>query len=79
MFKNIGIVLKKNSSLEERSVVQGLINVLAKNLLNIFAEEGTDLFLVSEPDRSFDSLWWRRDFAGSSQKIYCRRNSLAWD
>ena len=48
MFKNIGIVLKKNSSLEERSVVQGLINVLAKNLLNIFAEEGTDLFLVSE-------------------------------
>ena len=36
MFKNIGIVLKKNSSLEERSVVQGLINVLAKNLLNIF-------------------------------------------
>ena len=48
MFKNIGVVLKKNASLDERSVVQDLITVLAKNALNIFAEEGTNLSLVIE-------------------------------
>ena len=30
MFKNIGIVLKKNASLQELAVVQGLIEVLSK-------------------------------------------------
>ena len=48
MFKNIGIILKKHASIEERSVVQDLIKVLAKNPLHIFAEKGTDLPLVTE-------------------------------
>ena len=48
MFKNIGVVLKKNASLDERSVVQDLITVLAKNALNIFAEEGANLSLAIE-------------------------------
>lgn len=48
MFKNIGVVLKKNASLDERSVVQDLITVLAKNALNIFAEEGANLSLTIE-------------------------------
>jgi hypothetical protein len=36
MFKNIGIVLKKNASLQEISVVQGLIAVLAKTSASNF-------------------------------------------
>ena len=43
MFKNIGIVLKKNASLQEISVVQDLIAVLAKNSVQIFSEEGSNL------------------------------------
>ncbi|MDA9249512.1 NAD(+)/NADH kinase [Gammaproteobacteria bacterium] len=48
MFKNIGIVLKKNVSLQELAVVQGLIEVLSKTASSIFAEEGTKLSLVIE-------------------------------
>ena len=48
MFKNIGIVLKKNASLQELAVVQGLIEVLSKTASSIFAEEGTKLSLVIE-------------------------------
>ena len=48
MFKNIGIVLKKNVSLQELAVVQGLIEVLSKTTSSIFAEEGTKLSLVIE-------------------------------
>ena len=43
MFKNIGIVLKKNASLQEISVVQDLIAVLAKTSVQIFSEAGSNL------------------------------------
>ena len=43
MFKNIGIVLKKNASLQEISVVHDLIAVLAKSSVQIFSEEGSSL------------------------------------
>ncbi|MDB9967236.1 NAD(+)/NADH kinase [Gammaproteobacteria bacterium] len=48
MFKNIGIVLKKNASLQEISVVQDLIAVLAKTSAQIFSEEGSHLQLATE-------------------------------
>ena len=48
MFKNIGIVLKKNASLQEISVVQDLIAVLAKTSAQIFSEAGSNLQLATE-------------------------------
>jgi hypothetical protein len=48
MFKNIGVVLKKNASKHEHSVVQGLIKVLTKSTSNIFTEEGVKLELAIE-------------------------------
>jgi len=48
MFKNIGIVLKKNASLQEISVVQDLIAVLAKTSTQIFSEAGSNLQLATE-------------------------------
>ena len=48
MFKNIGIVLKKNASLQEISVVQDLIAVLAKSSVQIFSEAGSNLQLATE-------------------------------
>ena len=48
MFKNIGIVLKKNASLQEISVVQDLIAVLAKTSMQIFSETGSNLQLATE-------------------------------
>ncbi|MDA9130779.1 NAD(+)/NADH kinase [Gammaproteobacteria bacterium] len=48
MFKNIGIVLKKNASLQEISVVQDLIAVLAKTSAQIFSEAGSHLQLATE-------------------------------
>ncbi|MDO7693895.1 MAG: NAD(+)/NADH kinase, partial [Gammaproteobacteria bacterium] len=48
MFKNIGIVLKKNASLQEISVVQDLIAVLAKSPVQIFSEAGSNLQLATE-------------------------------
>ena len=48
MFKNIGIVLKKNASLQEISVVQDLIAVLAKSSAQIFSEAGSNLQLAIE-------------------------------
>jgi NAD+ kinase len=48
MFKNIGIVLKKNASLQEISVVQDLIAVLAKTSAQIFSEAGSHLQLAKE-------------------------------
>ena len=48
MFKNIGIVLKKNASLQEISVVQDLIAVLAKTSVQIFSEAGSNLQLATE-------------------------------
>jgi NAD+ kinase len=48
MFKNIGVVLKKNASLQEISVVQDLIAVLAKSSAQIFSEAGSNLQLAIE-------------------------------
>ena len=48
MFKNIGVVLKKNASTHENSIVQDLIKVLAKSSSKIFAEEGIKLDLAVE-------------------------------
>ncbi|MDC1361108.1 NAD(+)/NADH kinase [Gammaproteobacteria bacterium] len=48
MFKNIGIVLKKNASLQEISVVQDLIAVLAKTSTQIYSEAGSNLQLATE-------------------------------
>ena len=48
MFKNIGVVLKKNASKHEYSVVQDLIKVLTKSTSNIFTEEGVKLDLAIE-------------------------------
>ena len=48
MFKNIGVVLKKNASLQEISVVQDLIAVLVKSSAQIFAEAGSNLQLATE-------------------------------
>jgi NAD+ kinase len=48
MFKNIGVVLKKNASLQEISVVQDLIAVLAKSSAQIFSEAGSNLQLATE-------------------------------
>ena len=52
MFKNIGIVLKKNASLQEISVVQELIAVLAKSSVQIFSEEGSNLQLAIEKNHN---------------------------
>ena len=46
MFKNIGVVLKKNASMHEHSVVQDLIKVLTKSASNIYTEEGVKLELA---------------------------------
>jgi len=51
MFKNIGIVLKKNASLQEISVVQDLTAVLAKTSAQIFSEAGSNLQLATEKNR----------------------------
>ena len=48
MFKNIGVVLKKNASMQEHAVVQDLIKVLTQSSSNIFAEEGVKLDLAVE-------------------------------
>ena len=48
MFKNIGVVLKKNASLQEISVVQDLIAVLAKSPAQIFSEAGSNFQLATE-------------------------------
>ena len=50
MFKNIGIVLKKNLSPDELSVVQGLVKILSKNVANIFSAHGIELENVKEVD-----------------------------
>ena len=52
MFKNIGIVLKKNASLQEISVVQDLIVVLAKSPVQIFSEAGSNLQLAIEKNHN---------------------------
>ena len=48
MFKNIGVVLKKNASMHEHSVVQDLIKVLTNSASNIYTEEGVKLELAIE-------------------------------
>ena len=48
MFKNIGVVLKKNASMHEHSVVQDLNKVLTKSASNIYTEEGVKLELAIE-------------------------------
>ena len=50
MFKNIGIVLKKNLSPDELSVVQGLVKILSKNVANIFSAHGIELQNVKAVD-----------------------------
>jgi len=50
MFKNIGIVLKKNLSPDELSVVQGLVKILSQNVANIFSAHGIELENVKEVD-----------------------------
>ena len=50
MFKNIGIVLKKNLSPDELSVVQGLVKILSQNVANIFSNHGIELENVKEVD-----------------------------
>ena len=50
MFKNIGIVLKKNLSPDELSVVQGLVKILSKNVANIFSAHGIQLQNVKAVD-----------------------------
>lgn len=50
MFKNIGIVLKKNLSPDELSVVQGLVKILSQNVANIFSTHGIELQNVKEVD-----------------------------
>jgi NAD+ kinase len=50
MFKNIGIVLKKNLSPDELLVVQGLVKILSKNVANIFSAHGIELQNVKVVD-----------------------------
>ena len=50
MFKNIGIVLKKNLSPDELSVVQGLVKILSQNVANIFSAHGIQLQNVKAVD-----------------------------
>ena len=50
MFKNIGIVLKKNLSPDELSVVQGLVKILSKNVASIFSAHGIELQNVKAVD-----------------------------
>ena len=50
MFKNIGVVLKKNLSADDLSVVRGLVEILAKNVSNIFSANKIDLKNVQEVD-----------------------------
>ena len=50
MFKNIGVVLKKNLSADDLSVVRGLVEILAKNVSNIFSANKIDLKNVQVVD-----------------------------
>ena len=50
MFKNIGVVLKKNLSADDLSVVRGLVEILAKNVSKIFSANKIDLKNVQVVD-----------------------------
>ena len=50
MFKNIGVVLKKNLSADDLSVVRGLVEILTKNVSNIFSANKIDLKNVQVVD-----------------------------
>ncbi|MDA9785396.1 NAD(+)/NADH kinase [Gammaproteobacteria bacterium] len=79
MFKNIGIVLKKNASLQEISVVQDLIAVLAKTSAQIFSEAGSNLQLAKE--KNYDDFQNKIDllivFGGDGTLLGAARKFIA--
>ena len=81
MFKNIGIVLKKNASLQEISVVQDLIAVLAKTSAQIFSEAGSNLQLATE--KNHDDFQNKIDllivFGGDGTLLGAARKFIAFE